>query len=177
MDFSHRQSMMRMRRQSFLCPDEDFIKEVERAFQNSSDYGSREIIKTSLKNRGALILTQDIDDAVKISNRIAPEHLELSVEDPESIVDDIKHAGAIFMGNTLLKRSVITALELIMFCPPQVLQGFHHPLVFMTLQNGLSIVMASKEGAKKLGETASVLAYGEGLQAHARSALYRTDKD
>ena len=57
-----------------------------------------QIIKTSLKNRGALILTQDIDDAVKISNRIAPEHLELSVEDPESILDDIKHAGAIFMG-------------------------------------------------------------------------------
>ena len=82
-----------------LCPDEDFIKEVEKSISKLLPTMEREqIIKTSLKKRGALILTQDIDEAVKISNRIAPEHLELSVEDPESIIDNIKHAGAIFMG-------------------------------------------------------------------------------
>ena len=82
-----------------LCPDEKFIKEVEKSISKLLPSLEREqIIKTSLEKRGALILTQDIDEAVKISNRIAPEHLELSVEDPESIIDDIKHAGAIFMG-------------------------------------------------------------------------------
>ena len=82
-----------------LCPDKDFIQEVEESIEKLLDTMEREkIIRTSLKNRGALILTKDINEAVKLSNRIAPEHLELSVEEPESIIDDIKHAGAIFMG-------------------------------------------------------------------------------
>ena len=161
-----------------LCPDKDFIKEVERSISKLLPTMNREdIIKTSLKNRGALILTQDIDDAVEISNRIAPEHLELSVDDPESIVDDIKHAGAIFMGRYSSEALGDYCAGTNHVLPTSSTARFSSPLGVYDFTKRSSIVMASKEGAKKLGETASVLAYGEGLQAHARSALYRTDLD
>ena len=161
-----------------LCPDEGFIKEVERSISKLLPTMDREdIIKTSLKNRGALILTQDIDDAVEISNRIAPEHLELSVDDPESIVDDIKHAGAIFMGRYSSEALGDYCAGTNHVLPTSSTARFSSPLGVYDFTKRSSIVMASKEGAKKLGETASVLAYGEGLQAHARSALYRTDLD
>ena len=161
-----------------LCPDEDFIKEVERSISKLLPTMDREdIIKTSLKNRGALILTQDIDDAVEISNRIAPEHLELSVDDPESIVDGIKHAGAIFMGRYSSEALGDYCAGTNHVLPTSSTARFSSPLGVYDFTKRSSIVMASKEGAKKLGETASVLAYGEGLQAHARSALYRTDLD
>ena len=161
-----------------LCPDEEFIKEVESSISKLLPTMDREdIIKTSLKNRGALILTQDIDDAVEISNRIAPEHLELSVDDPESIVDDIKHAGAIFMGRYSSEALGDYCAGTNHVLPTSSTARFSSPLGVYDFTKRSSIVMASKEGAKKLGETASVLAYGEGLQAHARSALYRTDLD
>ncbi|MDC1038726.1 histidinol dehydrogenase [Candidatus Thioglobus sp.] len=161
-----------------LCPDEDFIKEVERSISKLLPTMDREdIIKTSLKNRGALILTQDIDDAVEISNRIAPEHLELSVDDPESTVDDIKHAGAIFMGRYSSEALGDYCAGTNHVLPTSSTARFSSPLGVYDFTKRSSIVMASKEGAKKLGETASILAYGEGLQAHARSALYRTDLD
>ena len=161
-----------------LCPDEGFIKEVERSISKLLPTMDREdIIKTSLKNRGALILTQDIDDAVEISNRIAPEHLELSVDDPESIVDGIKHAGAIFMGRYSSEALGDYCAGTNHVLPTSSTARFSSPLGVYDFTKRSSIVMASKEGAKKLGETASVLAYGEGLQAHARSALYRTDLD
>ena len=161
-----------------LCPDEDFIKEVEMSISKLLPTMEREqIIKTSLKNRGALILTQDIDDAVKISNRIAPEHLELSVEDPELILDDIKHAGAIFMGKYSSEALGDYCAGTNHVLPTSSTARFSSPLGVYDFTKRSSIVMASKEGAKKLGETASVLAFGEGLQAHAKSALYRTDKE
>ena len=161
-----------------LCPDEGFIKEVEMSISKLLPTMEREqIIKTSLKNRGALILTQDIDDAVKISNRIAPEHLELSVEDPESILDDIKHAGAIFMGKYSSEALGDYCAGTNHVLPTSSTARFSSPLGVYDFTKRSSIVMASKEGAKKLGETASVLAFGEGLQAHAKSALYRTDKE
>ena len=161
-----------------LCPDEDFIKEVEMSISKLLPTMEREqIIKTSLKNRGALILTQDIDDAVKISNRIAPEHLELSVEDPESILDDIKHAGAIFMGKYSSEALGDYCAGTNHVLPTSSTARFSSPLGVYDFTKRSSIVMASKEGAKKLGETASVLAFGEGLQAHAKSALYRTNKE
>ena len=161
-----------------LCPDEDFIKEVERSISKLLPTMDREdIIKTSLNNKGALILTQDIDDAVEISNRIAPEHLELSVDDPESIVDDIKHAGAIFMGRYSSEALGDYCAGTNHVLPTSSTARFSSPLGVYDFTKRSSIVMASKEGAKKLGETASILAYGEGLQAHARSALYRTDLD
>ena len=161
-----------------LCPDKDFMKQVEMSISKLLPTMEREqIIKTSLKNRGALILTQDIDDAVKISNRIAPEHLELSVEDPESILDDIKHAGAIFMGKYSSEALGDYCAGTNHVLPTSSTARFSSPLGVYDFTKRSSIVMASKEGAKKLGETASVLAFGEGLEAHAKSALYRTDKE
>jgi len=160
-----------------LCPDKDFIEEVKNSIQKLLPTMDREdIIRTALKNRGALILTKDINEAIEISNLIAPEHLELSVENPESILDDIKHAGAIFMG-----RYSSEALGDYCAGPNHVLPTsstarFSSPLGVYDFQKRSSIIMASKEGAIRLGETAATLAYGEGLQAHARSALYRTDK-
>ncbi len=160
-----------------LCPDEEFIKEVEKSISKLLPSLEREqIIKTSLEKRGALILTQDIDEAVKISNRIAPEHLELSVEDPESIIDDIKHAGAIFMGTYSSEALGDYCAGTNHVLPTSSTARFSSPLGVYDFIKRSSIVMASKDGANKLGKTASVLAYGEGLEAHAKSALYRTDK-
>ena len=160
-----------------LCPDEDFIKEVESSISKLLPTMEREqIIKTSLKKRGALILTQDIGEAVRISNRIAPEHLELSVEDPESIIDDIRHAGAIFMGTYSSEALGDYCAGTNHVLPTSSTARFSSPLGVYDFIKRSSIVMASKDGANKLGKTASVLAYGEGLEAHAKSALYRTDK-
>jgi len=160
-----------------LCPDENFIKEVERSISKLLPKMEREqIIKTSLKKRGALILTQDIDEALKISNRIAPEHLELSVKDPESIIDNIRHAGAIFMGTYSSEALGDYCAGTNHVLPTSSTARFSSPLGVYDFIKRSSIVMASKDGANKLGKTASVLAYGEGLEAHAKSALYRTDK-
>ena len=160
-----------------LCPNEDFIKDVEKSIQKLLPTMEREkIIRTALKNRGALILTKDIDEAIEISNKIAPEHLELSVENPESILDDIKHAGAIFMGKYSSEALGDYCAGPNHVLPTSSTARFSSPLGVYDFQKRSSIIMASKEGAIKLGETAATLAYGEGLQAHAKSALYRTDK-
>ena len=161
-----------------LCPSKDFIKEVEKSIAKLLPTIDREqIIRASLKNNGALILTKDIDDAIKISNIIAPEHLELSVEDPESIIDDIKHAGAIFMGKYSSEALGDYCAGTNHVLPTSNTARFSSPLGIYDFTKRSSIVMASQEGAKKLGETASVLAFGEGLEAHAKSALYRTDSN
>jgi len=160
-----------------LCPDKDFIEEVKNSIQKLLPTMDREdIIRTALKNRGALILTKDINEAIEISNQIAPEHLELSVEDPESILDDIKHAGAIFMGKYSSEALGDYCAGPNHVLPTSSTARFSSPLGVYDFQKRSSLIMASKEGAKNLGETAATLAYGEGLEAHARSALYRTDK-
>ena len=161
-----------------LCPSKDFIQEVEKSIAKLLPTIEREqIIRTSLKNKGALILTKDIDDAIKISNIIAPEHLELSIEDPESIIDDIKHAGAIFMGKYSSEALGDYCAGTNHVLPTSRTARFSSPLGVYDFTKRSSIVMASKEGAKKLGETASILAYGEGLEAHAKSALYRNNSN
>ena len=160
-----------------LCPDEDFIEKVKNSIQRLLPTMNREpIIRTALKNRGALILTKDINEAIKISNKIAPEHLELSVENPESILDDIKNAGAIFMGKYSSEALGDYCAGPNHVLPTSSTARFSSPLGVYDFQKRSSIIMASKEGAINLGETAATLAYGEGLQAHAMSALYRTDK-
>ena len=160
-----------------LCPDEGFIEKVRNSIQRLLPTMEREnIIRTALKNRGALILTKDIDEAIKISNKIAPEHLELSVENPESILDDIKNAGAIFMGKYSSEALGDYCAGPNHVLPTSSTARFSSPLGVYDFQKRSSIIMASKEGAINLGETAATLAYGEGLQAHAMSALYRTDK-
>ncbi len=131
------------------------------------------IVEAALDARGALILARDIDDAAAVANRIAPEHLELSVADPEALAAKIRHAGAIFMGR-------YTAEALGDYCagPNHVLPTsrtarFSSPLGVYDFQKRSSLIMASAAGAAELSKTASVLARGEGLTAHARSAEYR----
>jgi len=161
-----------------LCPDEAFISQVEESIKKLLPSMDREeIIRTSLKNRGALILTKDIAEAIQISNDIAPEHLELSVDEPEGIVDQIKHAGAIFMGKYSSESLGDYCAGTNHVLPTSGTARFSSPLGVYDFTKRSSIVMASKKGANKLGKTASTLAYGEGLQAHALSALYRTDKE
>ncbi len=161
-----------------LCPNKDFISQVEESIIKLIPSMEREeIIRSSLKNRGALILTKDIAEAIQISNSIAPEHLELSVEDPEEIVDEIKHAGAIFMGKYSSEALGDYCAGTNHVLPTSGTARFSSPLGVYDFTKRSSIIMASKDGANKLGKTASTLAYGEGLQAHALSALYRTDKE
>jgi len=160
-----------------LCPDKAFINEVEKSIEKLlPSMDRKDIIKTALKNRGALIHTKDMDEAIAISNRIAPEHLELSVENPETLLDSIKNAGAIFMGK-------YTCEVLGDYCagPNHVLPTsgtarFSSPLGVYDFQKKSSLIMASRESANTLGKVAATLADGEGLQAHALSARYRVNK-
>jgi histidinol dehydrogenase len=135
----------------------------------------KDIIATALQGRGALIRVRDLDEAVEVANAIAPEHLELSVADPQALARRIRHAGAIFMGR-------YTAEALGDYCagPNHVLPTsrtarFSSPLGVYDFQKRSSLIMASGEAARSLGQIASVLARGEGLTAHARSAEYRRD--
>jgi histidinol dehydrogenase len=136
----------------------------------------KDIISTSITDRGALILTKSIDEAIEISNYIAPEHLELSVESPLEMSKKIKHAGAIFMG-----RDTCEALGDYCAGPNHVLPTsrtarFSSPLGVYDFQKRSSLIMVSQAGAQTLGKIASTLANGEGLQAHAKSAEYRLKK-
>ena len=133
----------------------------------------RDIIRTALENRGALITVRNIDEACDISNRIAPEHLEMSVDDPQQWLPKLKHAGAIFMG-----RYTSEALGDYCAGPNHVLPTsgtarFSSPLGVYDFQKRSSLIQVSPRGAATLGDIAATLAYGEGLQAHAQSAIYR----
>jgi len=157
-----------------LSPDAKFIEAVAHsAGRLLEQMPRRDIIKTALGNRGALIHVADLDEACLISNRIAPEHLELSVADPHVLLPKLKHAGAIFMGR-------YTSESLGDYCagPNHVLPTsgtarFSSPLGVYDFQKRSSLIQVSAQGAQKLGDIAAVLAFGEGLQAHAQSALYR----
>jgi histidinol dehydrogenase len=157
-----------------ICPDGDYLDRVEASINALLPTMERqEIIAISLHNRAALIKVTDMDQAAELSNRIAPEHLELSVEDPVALLPRIRHAGAIFMGR-------YTAEALGDYCagPNHVLPTsgtarFSSPLGVYDFQKRSSLIMFSAEGASEMGRVASVLARGEGLTAHARSAEYR----
>lgn len=160
-----------------LCPDADYLDKVEASIRRLLPTLEREAIAgVSLRNRGALIKVADIDEAIAVSNRIAPEHLELSVADPESLLPKVRHAGAIFMG-----RFTPEALGDYCAGPNHVLPTsgtarFSSPLGVYDFQKRSSIIMCSAAGASELAKTASVLARGEFLEAHARSAEYRIIK-
>ncbi len=157
-----------------LSPDEKFIAAVaQSANRLLEQMPRRDIIQTALENRGALIHVADLDEACAISNRIAPEHLELSVAEPKAWLTRLKHAGAIFMG-----RYTSEALGDYCAGPNHVLPTsgtarFSSPLGVYDFQKRSSVIQVSQQGAQKLGQIASVLAFGEGLQAHAQSALFR----
>lgn len=158
-----------------ISPDAEFIKAVAASADRLLEQmPRREIIRTALENRGALIHVASLEEACEISNRIAPEHLEMSVEDPQQWLPKLKHAGAIFMGR-------YTSESLGDYCagPNHVLPTsgtarFSSPLGVYDFQKRSSLIQVSEKGAQTLGAIASTLAFGEGLQAHAQSALYRT---
>lgn len=160
-----------------LSPDPKFIKAVTESITRHLENMSRKnIICSSLENRSALIQVRNLDEACDIANQIAPEHLELSVEQPEKWVDKIKHAGTIFLG-----RNTSEALGDYCAGPNHVLPTsgtarFSSPLGVYDFQKRSNLIQASKQGAAKLGVIASILANGEGLQAHAISAEYRYKK-
>ena len=160
-----------------LSPDAKFLDAVAASMQKLVETMPRaEIISTSITNRGALILVKDLDEAIGISNYIAPEHLELSVDNPLNMSKKIKHAGAIFMG-----RNTCEALGDYCAGPNHVLPTsrtarFSSPLGVYDFQKRSSLIMVSNEGAQTLGKIASILAIGEGLQAHAKSSEYRLNK-
>jgi histidinol dehydrogenase len=157
-----------------LCPSSDYLQAVEASVEKLLPTMERaDIIRASLTARAAMIRTRDLEEAVAVSNRLAPEHLELSVADPESLLSLVEHAGAIFMGP-------YTSEALGDYCagPNHVLPTsrtarFSSPLGVYDFQKRSSIIMCSEQGVKELGEVASVLARGESLTAHARSAEMR----
>ena len=157
-----------------LSPDAKFISEVEESIRKLlPKMDRRKVIETALARHGALVHTRDLAEACEIANRIAPEHLELSVEDPDGLLPILRHAGAIFLG-----RYTSEALGDYCAGPNHVLPTsgtarFSSPLGVYDFQKRTSLIGVSREGAASLGRIAAVLAAGEGLQAHARSAEYR----
>lgn len=160
-----------------LCPDAAYIDEVQVAIDRLlPDMPRAEIIAKSLTGRGALIHTRSMEEACQISNRIAPEHLEVSSRDPHKWEPLLKHAGAIFLG-------AYTSESLGDYCagPNHVLPTsgtarFSSPLGVYDFQKRSSLIEVSEAGAQVLGKIAAELAYGEGLQAHARAAEMRLSK-
>lgn len=157
-----------------VSPDKGFLARVRASIERLLPSMEREdIISTALGRRGALIEVRNLTEAVEVANRIAPEHLELSVADPQALLPGIRHAGAIFMG-----RHTPEALGDYCAGPNHVLPTsgtarFSSPLGVYDFQKRSSLIMVSPRGADSLGRIASTLARGEGLTAHARSAEYR----
>ncbi len=157
-----------------LCPDAGYIAQVKAAIDRLLPEMPRQaVIRASLEGRGALILTRSMDEACAISNRIAPEHLEISAADPQRWQPLLRHAGAIFLG-------AYTSESLGDYCagPNHVLPTsgtarFSSPLGVYDFQKRSSLIEISEAGAQVLGPIAAELAHGEGLQAHARAALMR----
>jgi len=157
-----------------LSPQGEFLDQVEASIERLiEDMPRKQIINQSMSSRGAFIKVRDLDDAIEVANFIAPEHLELSVENAQQLAKSIRHAGAIFIGR-------YTAEALGDYCagPNHVLPTsrtarFSSPLGVYDFQKRSSLIGCSAQGAAELGKTASILARGEGLVAHARSAENR----
>lgn len=157
-----------------VCPDADYMARVLASINTQIEAMPRkEVIRTSLINRGAFVKVRDMDEACAIANLIAAEHLEISAEEPMKLADKIRHAGAMFLGR-------FSSESLGDYCagPNHVLPTsrtarFSSPLGVYDFQKRSSIIYVSQAGAQTLGKVAAELADGEGLQAHARSAQYR----
>lgn len=158
----------------FVTPSESLLKKVAQEIEKAlADLPKAEIAKAAIANRGALILVKDRAEGIEVINRIAPEHLELSVDDPEAMVKDVRHAGAIFMG-----RYTPEAIGDYCAGPNHVLPTsgtarFSSPLGVYDFQKKSSIIYCSEQGSQTLAKTADILAVEENLDAHARSARYR----
>lgn len=160
-----------------ICPDAEYLAAVAASINRQlADLLRKDVIRTSLTNRGAMIKVRDMEEACDIANAIAAEHLEISTENPQHWADRIRHAGAMFLG-----RFSSEALGDYCAGPNHVLPTsrtarFSSPLGVYDFQKRSSILQVSAAGAQTLGKVAAELAYGEGLQAHARSAEYRLKK-
>ena len=158
----------------FVTPSKPLLKKVAQEIEKAlADLPKAEIAKAAIANRGALILVKDRAEGIEVINRIAPEHLELSVDDPEAMVKDVRHAGAIFMG-----RYTPEAIGDYCAGPNHVLPTsgtarFSSPLGVYDFQKKSSIIYCSEQGSQTLAKTADILAVEENLDAHARSARYR----
>jgi histidinol dehydrogenase len=133
----------------------------------------KKVIEASLKARGALILTRDLEEACAVANRIAPEHLELAVQDPEKIFPLVKTAGAIFLGKWSSEAIGDYCAGPNHVLPTAGTARFSSPLGVYDFQKRTSIIGVSKQGAQNLGRVAATLAEGEGLSAHKRAAEMR----
>ena len=161
-----------------LCTDQAFLEAVAASIEKLlPQMPRRQTIQSSLANRGALVKVSSLEEACVIANRIAPEHLELSVEDAEPLVERIHHAGAIFIGHWSVEALGDYCAGPNHVLPTMRSARFSSPLGVYDFQKRTSLIQVSEAGARKLGRIASVLAHGEGLQAHARSAEYRVESD
>jgi histidinol dehydrogenase len=157
-----------------LSPDADFIARVAASIDRLlPTMPRREVIGASLKGRGALIQVADLDEACAIANRIAPEHLELSVDNPGPLVEKIRHAGAIFIGHYASESLGDYCAGPNHVLPTSRSARFSSPLGVYDFQKRSSLIEVSRAGAQTLGPIAATLAHGEGLTAHANAAEFR----
>ncbi|MCF8150469.1 MAG: histidinol dehydrogenase [Burkholderiaceae bacterium] len=157
-----------------LSPDADFITQVAASIERLLPaMPRREVIAASLKGRGALIQVADLDEACSLANRIAPEHLELALDDPAPLVDKIRHAGALFIGHYASESLGDYCAGPNHVLPTSRSARFSSPLGVYDFQKRSSVIEVSVAGAQTLGPIAATLAHGEGLAAHARAAELR----
>lgn len=161
----------------FVTTSEEQLQAVEQAIESAlAQLPKADIARQSLANRGALILVKDRAEGLQVINRVAPEHLELSLDNPDELIEDIRHAGAIFMG-----RHTPEAIGDYCAGPNHVLPTsgtarFSSPLGVYDFQKKSSLIYCSEEGSKPLAQVADTLAMQEDLEAHARSARYRSEQ-
>jgi histidinol dehydrogenase len=157
-----------------ISPSEAFIERVEKSIgRQLPSMPRRKIIGKSLRKRGALIKVRNLKEACDIANRIAPEHLELSLADPRKWLEKIRHAGAIFLGPYASEALGDYCAGPNHVLPTSRTARFSSPLGVYDFQKRSSLISVSRKGAQRLGKIAATLARGEGFQAHARSAEFR----
>ncbi len=161
-----------------LTPDAGLLERVAESMRRQiGELPRRAIIEASLAARGALIRVRDLDEACQLANRIAPEHLELAVADPEKLLAKIRHAGAIFLGHHASESLGDYCAGPNHVLPTSRTARFSSPLGVYDFQKRSSVIGVSREAARRLGRTAATLARSEGLEAHARSAEWRMGSD
>jgi len=161
-------------RATLVCTDEAFIDQVNDQMQLLlADLDRTEIISQSMNNYGAFIKVQNLDEAAELANKIAPEHLELCIDEPQNLMKKIRNAGAIFLGHYSPEVFGDYCAGPNHVLPTSNTARFSSPLGVYDFQKRTSVLNCSREGANKLSEIAATLAHSEGLTAHAKSAEYR----
>jgi len=160
-----------------VCTDAGFVERVAREMERLlPDLGRRDIVRAALEGRGALVTVRDLEEAVAVVNRLAPEHLELAVAEPEVLARCVRHAGAIFLGHHSAEVMGDYCAGPNHVLPTARTARFSSPLGVYDFQKRSSLIRCSVEGARRLADTAATLARCEGLDAHARAAELRRDE-